>query len=52
MGVQSYYEASQEQPDNLHCHRFLLAVDAALLAALYPAWRLSRMQAAEALRGE
>ncbi|RPI96057.1 MAG: ABC transporter permease, partial [Chloroflexi bacterium] len=31
---------------------FLLAVSAALLAALYPAWRLSRMQAAEALRGE
>jgi len=30
----------------------LLAVGAALLAALYPAWRLSRMQAAEALRGE
>jgi putative ABC transport system permease protein len=31
---------------------FLLAVSAALLAALYPAWRLSRMQAAEALREE
>lgn len=31
---------------------FLLAVGAALLAALYPAWRLSRMQVAEALRGE
>jgi putative ABC transport system permease protein len=31
---------------------FLLAVGAALLAALYPAWRLGRMQAAEALRGE
>ena len=31
---------------------FLLAVSAALLAAVYPAWRLSRMQAAEALRGE
>jgi putative ABC transport system permease protein len=31
---------------------FLLAVGAALLAALYPAWRLARMQAAEALRGE
>ncbi len=31
---------------------FLLAVSAALLAALYPAWRLGRMQAAEALRGE
>jgi putative ABC transport system permease protein len=31
---------------------FLLAVSAALLAGLYPAWRLSRMQAAEALRGE
>jgi len=30
----------------------LLAVGAALLAGLYPAWRLSRMQAAEALRGE
>ncbi|HET6847119.1 MAG TPA: FtsX-like permease family protein, partial [Anaerolineales bacterium] len=31
---------------------FVLAVGAALLAALYPVWRLSRMQAAEALRGE
>lgn len=31
---------------------FLLAVGAALLAALYPAWQLGRMQAAEALRGE
>jgi putative ABC transport system permease protein len=31
---------------------FLLAVMAALLAGLYPAWRLSHMQAAEALRGE
>lgn len=31
---------------------FLLAVIAALLAALYPAWRLSHMQTAEALRGE
>ena len=31
---------------------FLLSISAALLAALYPAWRLSRMQAAEALRGE
>jgi putative ABC transport system permease protein len=31
---------------------FLLAVGAAVLAGLYPAWRLSRMQAAEALRGE
>ena len=31
---------------------FLLAVSAALLAAIYPAWRLSRMQTAEALRGE
>ena len=31
---------------------FLLAVGAALLAAVYPAWRLSRIQAAEALRGE
>ena len=31
---------------------FLLSVSAALLAALYPAWRLSKMQAAEALRGE
>ena len=31
---------------------FLLALSAALLAALYPAWRLSRLQAAEALRGE
>jgi putative ABC transport system permease protein len=31
---------------------FLLAVSAALLAAIYPAWRLSRMKVAEALRGE
>jgi putative ABC transport system permease protein len=31
---------------------FLLAVSAALLAGLYPAWRLGRMQTAEALRGE
>jgi putative ABC transport system permease protein len=31
---------------------FLLSVGAALLAALYPGWRLSRMQVAEALRGE
>jgi ABC-type antimicrobial peptide transport system permease subunit len=31
---------------------FLLAVSAALLAALYPAGRLGRMHAAEALRGE
>ena len=31
---------------------FLLAVGAAVLAGLYPAWRLSRMQAGEALRGE
>ena len=31
---------------------FLLAVSAALLAAVYPAWRLGRMQAAAALRGE
>jgi putative ABC transport system permease protein len=31
---------------------FLLAIGASLLAALYPAWRLGRMQAAEALRGE
>ena len=31
---------------------FLLAVSAALLAGIYPAWRLSRMEAAEALRGE
>jgi putative ABC transport system permease protein len=30
----------------------LLAIGAALLAALYPAWRLSRMQTAEALRGD
>ncbi len=29
---------------------FALAVSAALLAAVYPAWRLSRMQTAEALR--
>jgi putative ABC transport system permease protein len=31
---------------------FLLAVSAALLAALYPAWRIGRMQVAESLRGE
>jgi putative ABC transport system permease protein len=31
---------------------FLLSISAALLAAVYPAWRLSRMQTAEALRGE
>lgn len=31
---------------------FLLAITAALLAAVYPAWRLGRMQAAEAMRGE
>jgi len=31
---------------------FLLSMSAALLAALYPAWRLSRMQVAKALRGE
>ena len=31
---------------------FLLAIGATLLAAVYPAWRLSHMQAAEALRGE
>ncbi|HKG54496.1 MAG TPA: FtsX-like permease family protein, partial [Anaerolineales bacterium] len=31
---------------------FLLSVSAALLAALYPAWRLSHMQAAEALGRE
>ncbi|HEX9331829.1 MAG TPA: FtsX-like permease family protein, partial [Anaerolineales bacterium] len=31
---------------------FFLSVCAALLAAVYPAWRLSHMQAAEALRGE
>jgi len=31
---------------------FLLAVSAALLAGIYPAWRLSRMQTAAALRGE
>ena len=31
---------------------FVLSVSAALLAALYPAWRLSRVQTAEALRGE
>jgi putative ABC transport system permease protein len=30
----------------------ILATGAALLAALYPAWRLGRMQAAAALRGE
>jgi len=31
---------------------FVLAVFAALLAALYPAWRIGRMQVAEALLGE
>jgi putative ABC transport system permease protein len=31
---------------------FLLAVSAALLAAMYPAWRLGRMEVAAALRGE
>ena len=31
---------------------FLLAVGASLLAALYPAWRIGRMQPAAALRGE
>jgi putative ABC transport system permease protein len=31
---------------------FLLSVSAALLAAIYPAWRLSHMEAADALRGE
>jgi putative ABC transport system permease protein len=31
---------------------FLLSVSAALLAAVYPAWRLSHMPVAEALRGE
>jgi putative ABC transport system permease protein len=31
---------------------FLLSISAALLAAIYPAWRLSRMQIAQALRGE
>lgn len=31
---------------------FVLAVTAALLAALYPAWKLSHMETAEALRGE
>jgi ABC-type antimicrobial peptide transport system permease subunit len=31
---------------------FLLSVIAALLAAIYPIWRLSRMHAAQALRGE
>jgi putative ABC transport system permease protein len=31
---------------------FLLSISAALLAAVYPAWRLSHMQAAQALRGE
>jgi putative ABC transport system permease protein len=30
----------------------LLAIGAALLAGIYPAWRLGHMQAAEALRGE
>jgi putative ABC transport system permease protein len=36
----------------LFVQALLLAIGAALLAALYPAWRLSRMEAAEALRGE
>jgi putative ABC transport system permease protein len=31
---------------------FFLAVSAALLAAVYPAWRIGRMQPAAALRGE
>jgi putative ABC transport system permease protein len=31
---------------------FLLSIGAALLAALYPIWRLNHMPAAEALRGE
>ncbi len=31
---------------------FLLAVGAALLAAIYPAWRLGRMETAEILRGD
>ena len=31
---------------------FLLSVGAALIAALYPAWRLSRMNTAETLRGD
>jgi putative ABC transport system permease protein len=31
---------------------FCLAVSAAMLAAVYPAWRLSHMQTAEAIRGE
>jgi putative ABC transport system permease protein len=31
---------------------FMLSIVAALLAAIYPAWRLSRIQAAEALRAE
>jgi putative ABC transport system permease protein len=31
---------------------FVLSVVAALLAAVYPIWRLNRIQAAEALRGE
>jgi putative ABC transport system permease protein len=31
---------------------FALSVGAALLAAVYPIWRLSRMQAAEVLQGE
>jgi putative ABC transport system permease protein len=31
---------------------FILALLAALLAGIYPAWRMSRMQAAEAMRYE
>ncbi len=43
----------QMQADGLpFVEAFLLAVSAALLAALYPAWRLSRMQTAGALRGD
>jgi len=30
----------------------LIALSAALLAGIYPAWRLGRMEAAEALRSE
>jgi ABC-type lipoprotein release transport system permease subunit len=41
---------------NLHefipAQAFLLAISASLLAAIYPAWRISRMQPAAALRGE
>jgi hypothetical protein len=36
----------------IHAQALLLAIRASLLAAIYPAWRISRMQPAAALRGE